>query len=165
MFDPCGSKAVATLPATPPASSMLVLKATPLVRKVTNPVGVPVSGGITLTVAAKEMLWPGTDGLMAELLLFVVFGTSALEIHSLKSCTAWVLTTEVASGGMWSGPRFATRWYMIELASELGLITTLLELPKASTSAPFTMPAEASGVLMRASQVACCGPAPPGWWH
>src|SRR5882724_11144285 len=87
------------------------------------------------------------------------------EIHAAKSCTAWVLTTEVASGGMCAAPKLLTRKYITEFVSDPNFTTRLFVLPKFCTNAPSTMPAEGSGVVMRASHCACCRATPPGWWH
>jgi hypothetical protein len=82
MFVPSGKVVVPAEAATPLAAA-LVLKATPLVRKITLPVGVPAPGATAVRVAVKITFDPGAEGfkdetkasaLLAGVMLAVVVG-------------------------------------------------------------------------------------------
>ena len=74
-----GKLAVVAEIATPPDVAF-VLKAAPLVRKTTLPVGVPAPGATAVSVAVKVTFEPGAEGLKDEVKASVVLACVMLAV-------------------------------------------------------------------------------------
>src|SRR5688572_26355009 len=64
------------MPAVPPLNATGAPRFTPLSANCTVPVGVPIPGATTATVAVKVTGWPNADGVTDELTVVAVFALS-----------------------------------------------------------------------------------------